>query len=192
MRMVDEDTWGSFAPVSYVYDTPFKEKERPSLKALTSHLRFSPRWPWFICLPALSPPRGRNISFKRHPHRQAGIRRVQKADSMIWTLTPMGVLLLTLPGLGFHPCLCQVWQGLLAWNWSWGKKSGCFFTQMPKCPMCMKKTGRMIRKVNVLDMLSLMMLPLRQWKLTWGASTVCQHKHFTSVPCQVSFTAITR
>lgn len=35
----DEDTWGSFAPVSYEYSTPFKEKERPSLKALTSYLR---------------------------------------------------------------------------------------------------------------------------------------------------------
>lgn len=66
----------------------------------------------------------------------------------------MGAFLLTLSGPGFHPCLCQVWQGLLAWNWSWGKKSDCFSTQMPKCPMCTKKTGRIIKKINVLDMLS--------------------------------------
>lgn len=66
----------------------------------------------------------------------------------------MGALLLTLAGPGFHPCLCQVWQGLLAWNWSWGEKSDCFSTQTPKCPMCMKKTGRIIKKINVLVMLS--------------------------------------
>lgn len=71
-----------------------------------------------------------------------------------WNFTPMGVLLLTLAGPGFHPCLCQVWQGLLTWNWSWGKKSDCFSTQMPKCPMCMKKTGKIITQINVLDMLS--------------------------------------
>lgn len=33
----DEDTCGSFATGSYIYNTPFKEKERPSLKALKSH-----------------------------------------------------------------------------------------------------------------------------------------------------------
>lgn len=93
-------------------------------------------------------------------------------------------------GQAFTRNLCQVWQGFLAWHWSWGKKSVSFSTQIPKCQMYEENGKHHLnkKKEKKPNLSGVQARGCSHWGS--GASILYQHEHFTSAICQVSFTAV--